>query len=76
MRQPNEKEAGVGAGHVPPHVGKIEVLGNQKASSSLRGSPHLQVGATGEMFRANGIEIVTKSGEDRDETGLADSRRA
>ena len=58
----------MGAGRVPPHVGKIEVLRNQKALGSLRRGPHLRVGATGEMFRANCIEVVTKSGEDWDET--------
>ena len=58
----------MGAGSVPPHVGKIEVLRNQKALGRLRRGPHLRVGATGEMFRANRIEIVAKSGKDRDET--------
>src|SRR2546428_4054315 len=58
----------MGAGRVPPHVRKIEILGNQKALGGLRRGPQMRVDATGQMFRANCIDVVTKGREDWDET--------
>ncbi len=33
----------------------------------LRGAPHVRVGSTGQLLFANGVDVMSKSGEDRDE---------
>jgi hypothetical protein len=47
---------------------EIEILGDQETLGGLRGAPHVRVGATGQLLCANGVDVVTKAGEDGDET--------
>ena len=52
---------------VAAHIRKIEILCDQETLGRLRAAPHVRVGATGQLLCANGIDVVTKSGEDHDE---------
>ena len=55
------------AGRIAADIRKIEILCDQETLGGLRGAPHVRVGATGQLLSANGIDVVSKSGEDRDE---------
>ena len=55
------------AWRIPADIRKIEILCDQEALSGLRRAPHVRVGSTGQLLSPNGINIVSKSGEDRDE---------
>jgi hypothetical protein len=55
----------VSAGRIPADIRKIEILCDQETLGSLRGAPHVRVGATGQLLSANGINVVSKSGQDR-----------
>ena len=55
------------AGRIAADIGKIEILCDQETRVGLRGAPHVRVRATGQLC-ANGVDVVTKSGEDGDET--------
>ena len=63
------------AGCVAADIGKIEILCDQETLGGLRGAPHVSVAATGQLLSANGVDVVTKSVEDGDETGRAGFRR-
>jgi hypothetical protein len=56
----------VSAGRIPADIRKIEILCDQEAPSGLRRAPHVRVGSTGQLLSANGINVVSKSGQDRD----------
>ena len=56
------------AERIPADIRKIEILCDQETLGGLRGAPHVRVGATGQLLCANGVDVVTKSGEDGDET--------
>ena len=56
------------AGRIPADIRKIEILCDQETLGGLRGAPHVRVGATVQLLCANGVDVVTKSGEDGDET--------
>src|SRR3954453_21614411 len=47
-------------------IRNIEILCDQEALSGLRRGPDVRVGSTGQLLSANGINIVSKSSEDRD----------
>ena len=53
-------------GRIPADIRKIEILCDQEPLSGLRRAPHVRVGSTGQLLSANGINVVSKSGEDRD----------
>lgn len=53
------------AGRIPADIRKIEILCDQEALSGLRRAPHVSVGSTDQLLFANGINVVSKAGEDR-----------
>ena len=55
------------AWRIAADIGKVEILCDQKTLGGLRGAPHVSVGSTGQLLFANGINVVSKAGEDRDE---------
>ena len=55
------------ARRVPADIRKIEILCDQETLYGLCGTPHVGVGSTGQLLSANGINVVRKSTEDRDE---------
>ena len=52
------------AGRIPADIRKIEILCDQETLGGLRGAPQVRVGATGQLLCANGVDVVTKSGEE------------
>ena len=62
-RNAHKKETGVSAGRIAADIGKIEILCDQETRVGLRGAPHVRVGATGQLLCANGVDVVSKSGE-------------
>lgn len=57
----------MGARHVAPYIRKIEILCDEKTLRSLRAVPDIGVDTAIQPFRVNRIDVVTKSGEERDE---------
>lgn len=57
----------MGAGHVAPRVGKVEVLRNQEATFVLCGVPHGPIAMARKVFLIDGIDIVTQAGKSSSE---------
>ena len=50
---------------VPAHVGKVQILRDQKTVTRLSGLPYLIVGASGEAFLPHRIDVVSQLLESR-----------
>ena len=55
------------AGRIPADIRKIEILCDQETLGGLRGTPYVRVGSASQLLAANGINVVSKSGEGGDE---------
>jgi hypothetical protein len=65
--QPDQQHAVVRAGCVLPGIGEVQILGDQETAVGLSGLPHEIVVLTGELFIRNGVDVVAKFSQQRDE---------